>query len=308
MTTRELQAVITASVTRTGALQAEKSAADQLTDSLKDRLTSLQTETLTLQTVAAGTYQTEEAARLYAEAATTAGGAIDHQTEAMIRQIDVAGKLNEGLQRLVKDPVKEWLDSVPTWVEAGRQIEEQALDSLSNALADFATTGKFDINALGDAIASTAARVVSDMAVKELVAMLGGNVTGTGAAGFGLGDIFGAMFGTVGAFSEGGISTRPVGFATMPANFRHAPHFAEGTANTSGIPAVLHDNEAVIPLSRGRKVGVELNGGTSTGGTVINAPQVITINTPDADSFRRSKKLVAADLAVAGQRAVRQNR
>ncbi|GHC22732.1 hypothetical protein GCM10007291_22620 [Gemmobacter nanjingensis] len=308
MTSRELQAVITASVTRTGALQAEKSAAEQLTDSLKDRLTSLQAETLTLQAVAAGTYATEEAARLYAEAATTAGGAIDDQTAAMIRQIDAAGKLNDELQRLVKDPVKEWLDSVPTWVEAGRQIEEQALDSLSNALADFATTGKFDINALGDAIASTAARVVSDMAVKELVAMLGGNVTGTGAAGFGLGDIFGAMFGTVGAFSEGGIFTRPVGFATMPTNFRHAPHFAEGTANTSGIPAVLHDNEAVIPLSRGRKVGVELNGGTSTGGTVINAPQTITINTPDADSFRRSKKQVAADLAVAGQRAVRQNR
>ncbi|PTX51232.1 tail tape-measure protein [Gemmobacter caeni] len=305
MTSRELQAVITASVTRTGALQAEKSAAEQLTD----RLTSLQAETLTLQTVAAGTYATEEAARLYAEAATTAGGAIDDQTAAMIRQIDAAGKLNDELQRLVKDPAKEWLDSVPTWVEAGRHIEEQALDSLSNALADFATTGRFDINALGDAIAGTAARVVSDMAVKELVGMLGGNVTGAGAAGFGLGDLFGAMFGTVGAFAEGGLSTSPVGFASLtPANFRHAPHFAEGTANTSGIPAVLHDNEAVIPLSRGRKVGVELNGGTSTGGTIINAPQTITITTPDADSFRRSKKQVAADLAVAGARAARQNR
>lgn len=309
MTSRELQAVITASVTRTGALQAEKSAAEQLTDSLKDRLTSLQAETLTLQTVAAGTYQTEEAARLYAEAATTAGGAIDDQTAAMIRQIDAARKLNEVLQRLASDPVRDWLDSVPTWVEAGRQIEEQALDSLSSALSDFATTGKFDINALGDAIAGTAARVESDMAVKELVGMLGGNVTGTGTAGFGLGDIFGAMFGTVGAFSEGGYSTSPVGFARLtPANFRHAPHYAEGTANTSGIPAILHDNEAVIPLSRGRKVGVELNGGTSTGGTVINAPQTITINTPDADSFRRSKKQVAADLAVAGVRAARQNR
>lgn len=308
LTTRELQAVITASVTRTGALQAEKSAADQLTDSLKDRLTSLQAETLTLQTVAAGTYATEEAARLYAEASITAGGAIDQQTAAMIRQIDAAGKLNNELQRLVKDPVKEWLDSVPTWVEAGRQIEEQALDSLSNALADFATTGKFDINALGDAIASTAARVVSDMAVKELVGMLGGNVTGTGTAGFGLGDIFGAMFGgTVGAFAEGGLSTSPGGFAPMPASFRNAPQFAEGTTNTSGIPAVLHPNEAVIPLSRGRKIGVELNGGTShPGGFVQHITQNIT--TPDADSFKRSQKQVAADLALAGARAARQNR
>lgn len=42
--------------------------------------------------------------------------------------------------------------------------------------------------------------------------------------------------------------------------FKHAPHFSEGTANTSGIPSILHENEAVIPLSKGRKVGVELNG------------------------------------------------
>ncbi|MFD2741315.1 phage tail length tape measure family protein [Sulfitobacter aestuarii] len=43
------------------------------------------------------------------------------------------------------------------------------------------------------------------------------------------------------------------------------PHFAEGTANTSGIPAMLHPNEAVIPLSGNRKVPVEMKGGGESG-------------------------------------------
>ncbi|MFM7009126.1 MAG: tape measure protein [Betaproteobacteria bacterium] len=51
-------------------------------------------------------------------------------------------------------------------------------------------------------------------------------------------------------------------------SFDNAPHFAEGTTNTSkflskvaggGIPSILHPNEAVIPLSRGRKVPVDLS-------------------------------------------------
>lgn len=111
----------------------------------------------------------------------------------------------------------------------------------------------------------------------------------------------------LGAFSEGGVSTSPVGFAAMPASaFRHAPHFSQGTPNTSGIPAVLHPNEAVIPLSRGRKIPVEM-GDSAGGGTIIHAPQTINIQTPDADSFRRSQKQIAADMARAGQRAVSQN-
>lgn len=50
--------------------------------------------------------------------------------------------------------------------------------------------------------------------------------------------------------------------------FSGAPHFAEGTSNTNkylskvsggGIPSILHPNEAVIPLSKGRKIPVDLS-------------------------------------------------
>ncbi|MGV8953258.1 MAG: hypothetical protein ACOH2M_19330, partial [Cypionkella sp.] len=123
-----------------------------------------------------------------------------------------------------------------------------------------------------------------------------------------MGGVGGILSMALGAFSEGGMSTSPVGHASMPISaFRHAPHFAQGTPNTSGIPAVLHPNEAVIPLSKGRKIGVELNGDGAggNGGTVQNFTW--NVQTPDADSFRKSQTQIAADAARAGQFASRKN-
>lgn len=65
-----------------------------------------------------------------------------------------------------------------------------------------------------------------------------------------------------GMFKEGGTTNAPAVSSMMasPAAFHNAPHYSEGTANTSGIPAILHDNEAVVPLSKGRKIPVDLGG------------------------------------------------
>ena len=90
------------------------------------------------------------------------------------------------------------------------------------------------------------------------------------------------------------------------AAFRHAPSFANGTANTSGIPAILHPNESVVPLTRERKIPVDL-GDSAGGGTVIHQPQTFNISTPDADSFRRSQGQVAASMAMAGAKAAKKN-
>ncbi|SDY65235.1 hypothetical protein SAMN05444340_11382 [Citreimonas salinaria] len=82
----------------------------------------------------------------------------------------------------------------------------------------------------------------------------GGNILGTVLS-------VGSML--AGGFSEGGYSDRKApSMHAMPISaFANAPHYAEGTPNTSGIPAVLHPNEAVVPLSRGRKIPVEMGGG-----------------------------------------------
>lgn len=105
-------------------------------------------------------------------------------------------------------------------------------------------------------------------------------------------------------FKEGGLVGQHVAtFRAQPSAFYNAPHYAEGTPNTSGgHPAILHDNEAVIPLSRGRKIGVELTGASSgaNGGVTVN--NNFTINSPDADSFRKSRGQIATDLHAAGAR------
>lgn len=157
--------------------------------------------------------------------------------------------------------------------------------------------------------------------------IFGAILGGLGGAGKGIGGLLGSVLGggsgggggtsplddlslltDLGIFKEGGYSNTPVSTGRMALSaFFNAPHYAEGTANTSGgTPAVLHDNEAVIPLSRGRKVPVELtNGGSNANGTVIN--NNFTVNSPDADSFRRSQNQIATELHVAGARAWARN-
>lgn len=108
-----------------------------------------------------------------------------------------------------------------------------------------------------------------------------------------------------GIFKEGGLTSSPVARGSLhPAAFVNAPHYKEGTHNTSGgMPAILHDNEAVIPLSRGRKVAVELSG-KSRGQTINNNFNIVT---PDADSFKKSRQQIATDMHMQAGRAYNRN-
>ena len=426
---------------RKAALSEEAKAMEDLNDSLQGRLDGLRQENLALQLVANGTVESTEAAQALAEAQLATGGAVDANTLAMVKQIDVAARLNKELTKAANDPVKKWRESVPTWKEAAAEIEMGAINHIRDALSEMIRTGKFDIEALGDAILGTIADIVADKAVKELHTLLGGDdrsnggllgglfgsfdsvgdpataqtgqavaqggmqagqsistamvqagqtvsqqlaqamtqggqMTGqqvqqahavggqqaanaqrlagvlhgqqvrmatttsgnqhatrvktaietggrehasmvrsaasgsTGAGGFldFLGGPQGLIGMAIGAFDEGGYSTAPANFATAPVSaFRHAPHFAEGTPNTSGIPAILHDNEAVVPLSKGRKIPVEMGGEGSGGGQPVIQNFRWDVHTPDADSFRRSKDQIATDMAMSGQRALKKN-
>ena len=87
-----------------------------------------------------------------------------------------------------------------------------------------------------------------------------------GSAGGGMGKAVGSFLLSMFGLSEGGYSDRPSlhPVSAPAAAFHNAPHYAQGTPNTSGIPAILHPNEAVIPLSKGRKVPIEMPEGTTT--------------------------------------------
>lgn len=106
--------------------------------------------------------------------------------------------------------------------------------------------------------------------------------------------------GNVGAQSRavGGIvgnSDAPI--HTLPtALFENAPHFAQGTANTGnfkgGMAAILHANEAVIPLSGGRTVPVEIKESNKVNNVTYNT--YYEIHAEDVDSFNRSKEQIEA--------------
>ena len=119
-----------------------------------------------------------------------------------------------------------------------------------------------------------------------------------------------AMMGLSALFNRGGddsTSDEP------EEEFRPVASYAQGTPNTSrdphAIPAMLHPNEAVIPLTGNRKVPVEMTRDDAGGaaGKTINVSNTFHIQTKDADSFRKSQKQIAADMTVAGQAAARAN-
>ena len=111
---------------------------------------------------------------------------------------------------------------------------------------------------------------------------------------------------------KGGLTSHPsavnAGAGMNPAMFRNAPSFADGTGNTSGIPAILHENEAVIPLDGNRKIPVEFDGPADGGGNrVVNVTQNFNFPNSDADSFRRSQGQVAAEAAMTANAALSSN-
>jgi len=299
---------------RTTALNAERQAVEDLTESLRGRLTSLQEEKLALELVASRQFEACEGARAMAEAQMTMGGAVDATTEALIRQIDAAQKTANEMRKAANAGAQGWLNAVPSYQEAADQIEVEVLDSLSNEISAFAQTGKFDFERLADSILATMADLAARLANREL---FGGLLGGSGSGGGGL---LSGLFGgggdggfLAGLFSEGGYSTQAVARSAVPAAaFKNAPHFAEGgvTPNAAGggIPAILHQSEAVVPLSRNRSIPVELNGGANGGaGQMLNYAPTYNIQTPDADSFRRTQKQVTAEGFSAAQRAAKAN-
>lgn len=149
-------------------------------------------------------------------------------------------------------------------------------------------------------------------------------VTATRKGFFGYGS--GGGGGTTGADNRFQIDAdgyvRPVGM--MGGGGSQMPMFAAGTPNTSStgngaFMAMLHPDEAVIPLPDGRSVPVDLrvpadmysplrrapdpvpatSSGGSTGSVVVN----MYINTPDVASFKKSEDQILTDLQTKMDRA-----
>jgi hypothetical protein len=164
--------------------------------------------------------------------------------------------------------------------------------SFSHAFGD---GGAKELSKLGDSIKDVASDSSSAIpALTGLASKIAGLASGGGGGAGGL--IGGAVSLIGGLFEEGGLSGSAVTSAAMPASFwAGAPHFAEGGTTLPGgaMPAVLHQNEAVVPLSRGRSIPVELNGAGGGGDTHYHNTVKMNVTPKDADSFRRNHAQIA---------------
>lgn len=206
----------------------------------------LEAQSIALKALQSGLFETSIAADAYAQAMIAGGGAVDKATMAALKQADAVAHANEQLRKIVQTNQSGGLqEATEKGIKGGLKSGLQA--AMQGDAAGFA-------RALGDSVFNSVSNALSDALVESLFAK---NAAGNA------GNIFSTILGFFGAGSEGGYSEALPGKQAMPlAAFKNAPHYAEGTANTSnGIPSILHPNEAVVPLSRGRKIPVEMGGG-----------------------------------------------
>ncbi|MER8461201.1 tape measure protein [Mesorhizobium sp. M1300] len=189
----------------------------------------------------------------------------------------------------------------PQFTTAGQSIAtagQQAATAGTQAQAGASGVGGFGqgISSLLGPLASAIPGLgqFGGMIMQLLQSMMGGG---------GIGSMLGGLF------SEGGYSTSPLSRASLPAGvWSNAPHYAEGTANTSGgMPAVLHPNEAVIPLTRGREIPVDLGNDNRSNDRSRERPvQHNTFNLNgirDFDTFKKSKQETQRQMLSAMKRA-----
>lgn len=220
----------------------------------------------------------------------------DKIKEAYLKDLEAADDWASGIERAAI----KIQDSIGNAADAGERSFNSVFNNLEDSLTEFVSTGELNFKKFADSIMSELSRIAVQQAlIKPLASQFGGSSGGGG--GGGLGGIFGSIFGggggggggLFGLFKEGGISTKPV---------QSLPAFANGGMTSGGFPAILHPNEAVIPLSRNRKVPVEMGAGGG-GNTTVN----YNIQTPDADSFRRSQGQIMARTQYGLQRANKRN-
>jgi len=77
------------------------------------------------------------------------------------------------------------------------------------------------------------------------------------------------------------------------------------------MPAVLHPTEAVIPLSRGRSIPVEMpedgvGAADGKGGKAVNVTMNIS-GVSDVDGFKRSEKQIQSRMLASANRASSRN-
>ena len=141
------------------------------------------------------------------------------------------------------DGVNSWLDSVGTMRQSFQSLATDGIGGLTDALTELTTTGTTNFREFTAQILRDTTRIIiAQMVLRPLLGAIGGGGGGAFSPQITLPTAGPGWAG----FAEGGISSGP----------------------RSGYGAMLHGTEAIVPLSRGRAIPVQLSGGGG-GGTAV---------------------------------------
>lgn len=173
-----------------------------------------------------------------------------------------------------------------------------AFGSMTDALAEFATTGKLNFRELANSIVADINRI----AAKALASKIFGGFASTPEAGgktdtFDFGSAITALFGGGSGTPAGsGGSFDSAALADGISNFAHGGQFkvgGSGGTDSQFVGFKASPDETVTVTTPGQQVG--------------GVKVVINVNTPDANSFRQSSSQIAADLGAQLARVQRRN-
>lgn len=266
--------------------------------------------------------QVAEAQRIFAAEISVLEGLVTLYTEQMnagtISAEEAGKKMEELTARMVvlQDAIKRTSD--------GAAKHAQTMDSVSSsvgAAGNSASAASNEFRDMGSGMASATSKAQAlDQALSDLASSQREYDTSTttvetlnsdrstsmpesrGPIGF-----EGTMFDSGSLFSGGGISHKGTSnkWRNLPAAlWKGAPKLAGGIANTNqilgsnGIPAILHPNEAVVPLTGGGSIPIAGGGGGGSDFMAGAVSQLISVNLGTKTEVTRVKEAVDANTAI----------
>ena len=246
-------------------------------------------------------------------------------------------KLNTGKMSDYEEAIEGWNSGLKKFSEEAQDYYSQmdsfaqkTMNSMTDALTEFVTTGKLDFASLVDSIVADLTRIAIQGSITGPLAEvlgIGGGSSG-GGGGSAAGGLLGGLLGGGGGGTANTLTAGGGGFGGMLSNAAMMFGFKNGGAFNNGVQAFASGGvvnsptlfpmangaglmgeagaEAVMPLKRtsSGKLGVEASGGSSTN-IVININVAGTNG--DSDAIRRSAGQVAQAAGQATSRAMRRN-
>lgn len=186
-------------------------------------------------------------------------------------------------------------DSAMNFAQSAETFLTSAFDKAGDAVADFALTGKLSIDSFFQDLARQLIKMGTNSAFAALGQGLFGSLANGAASGGSGGGASGGLLSGLGGFLSKGLGNL-FGFAS-------GGSFEVGGTNTGSLGYGIDNRLVAFRARAGETVTVNTPGTKPSGGNTI----VFQVNTPDADSFRRSQGQLYSRAAAAMGRANRRN-